>query len=498
MRPAASDTRERRLGRYLLHGKIAQGGMATVHFGRLVGEGGFSRVVAIKRMGSHLAEDPEFRAMFLDEARLASRIRHPNVISTIDVGSSEEGLFLVMEYVAGESLASLLRASSARGVRIPVPIALRILIDTLYGLHAAHTATDEGGRPLDIVHRDVSPQNILVAVDGLARVLDFGIAKAAGSSHTTRDGQLKGKFRYMAPEQVSDKSVSPRTDVYSAAVVLWETLTGEHLFGASNDAAVVARVLEGVIPPPSKRVPTLPKELDALVQRGLARDPDERFGSALEMAEALEAFGGAATARQVGVWVEDVAGEVLQRRREQIAQADALGADPTQPVHRADLVTQTHTFDLEPGPVPFAAAVAVPERSLHTQHSQRSRSRWPWAILAAVALMALAGFELMKTRDPGLPAAIASSSPPPEPSAAIPPKAPDVAAASAVVAPSASPSPPSESTAAALPSAPRANPAPPSARSGGHPKSSAATKPSCTPPYFEDPSGIRRVKPECL
>src|SRR3984957_18438497 len=250
MRAAVPDTRERRLGRYTLHGEIASGGMATVHFGRLSGEGGFSRIVAIKCMHRHLAEDPEFRAMFLDEARLAARIRHPNVVSTIDMGSSDEGMFLVMEYVTGESLAALVRVATRRGERIPPSVSIRILIDTLYGLHAAHVATDDAGAPLSIVHRDVSPQNILVATDGHARVLDFGIAKAAGRSHTTRDGQLKGKFRYMAPEQIRDGPVSAQTDVYAASVVLWELLTGEPLFKGSNDAAIVARVLEGVVAAP--------------------------------------------------------------------------------------------------------------------------------------------------------------------------------------------------------------------------------------------------------
>src|SRR5580700_8161170 len=319
MHAAVPDTRERRLGRYTLHGEIASGGMATVHFGRLAGEGGFSRIVAVKCMHPHLAEDPEFRAMFLDEARLAARIRHPNVVSTIDVGSGDEGIFLVMEYVTGESLAALTRAASRRGEPIPPSISIRIMIDALYGLHAAHVATDDAGAPLSIVHRDVSPQNILVATDGHARVLDFGIAKAAGRSHTTRDGQLKGKFRYMAPEQVRDEPVNAQTDVYAASVVLLELLTGHPLFRGSNDAAVLARVLEGVVAPPSKLAPTLPADLDAIVLRGLARDPRERFASAEQMAEALEASSQPTTARQVGVWVEHIAGDVLRRRTDQIA-----------------------------------------------------------------------------------------------------------------------------------------------------------------------------------
>ncbi len=322
----------RQLGRYSLHGEIASGGMATVYFGRLAGEGGFSRVVAIKCMHPHLANDPEFKAMFLDEARLAARIRHPNVVSTIDIGSGEGGMFLVMEYINGESLATLIKDAILRGERVPTFLALRIVIDALYGLHAAHIATDDNGAPLSIVHRDVSPQNILVAIDGHARVLDFGIAKAAGRAHTTREGQLKGKFRYMAPEQIQDHGVTAKTDVYAMSVVLWELLTGEPLFRATNDAAIIARVLEGVIAPPSRLVEHISPELDAVVKRGLARNPDDRFPTAEAMAEALEPLCAATTARQVGTWVTHVARDSLQRRNEEIAKIDSSISFPTLPL----------------------------------------------------------------------------------------------------------------------------------------------------------------------
>ena len=321
----------RQLGRYSLHGEIASGGMATVYFGRLAGEGGFSRVVAIKCMHPHLANDPEFRAMFLDEARLAARIRHPNVVSTVDVGVGDGGMFLVMEYINGESLATLIKDAILRGERVPTLLAIRIVIDALYGLHAAHVATDDAGAPMSIVHRDVSRQNILVAIGGHARVLDFGIAKAAGRAHTTREGQLKGKFRYMAPEQIQDHGVTAKTDVYAMSVVLWELLTGEPLFRATNDAAIIARVLEGVIAPPSRLVEHIPPELDAVVKRGLARNPEDRFPSAEAMAEALEPFVVSVTARQVGTWVTHVAKEALHGRNVQIAKIDSSISMPQLP-----------------------------------------------------------------------------------------------------------------------------------------------------------------------
>src|SRR4051794_29784074 len=188
------------VGRYALYGEIASGGMATVHFGRLLGPVGFSRTVAVKRLHAHLAKDPEFVSMFLDEARLAARVRHPNVVPTLDVVAAQGELFLVMEYVQGESFARLLHVTKSNGQRIPRDIVCAVLASVLHGLHAAHEAKSERGEALGIVHRDVSPQNILVGVDGIARVLDFGIAKAAGRAQVTREGQVRGKMAYIAPE----------------------------------------------------------------------------------------------------------------------------------------------------------------------------------------------------------------------------------------------------------------------------------------------------------
>ncbi|HEV8244207.1 MAG TPA: serine/threonine-protein kinase, partial [Polyangiaceae bacterium] len=190
------DSPPRSIGRYTLYGEIASGGMATVHVGQLSGPEGFSRTVAIKLLHKQYAKDPNFVDMFLDEARLAARIRHPNVVSTLDVVRVEDELFVVMDYVHGESLAHLVRAASVDGGHVPPRIASAILVGALLGLHAAHEATDGKGKPLSIVHRDVSPQNILVGIDGVARVADFGVAKAASRVHTTQGGEIKGKISY--------------------------------------------------------------------------------------------------------------------------------------------------------------------------------------------------------------------------------------------------------------------------------------------------------------
>ncbi|HEY2366157.1 MAG TPA: serine/threonine-protein kinase, partial [Polyangiaceae bacterium] len=208
------------VGRYALYEEIAAGGMATVHFGRLLGPVGFSRTVAIKRLHPQFAKDPEFVSMFLDEARLAARIRHPNVVPTLDVVATQGELFLVMDYVQGESLSRLIRATRERQQRIPVRYVASIITGALHGLHAAHEAKNERGEPLRIVHRDISPQNVLVGSDGVARVLDFGVAKAAGRFHTTREGNVKGKLPYMSPEQLRGQLVDRQTDVYAAAVCL--------------------------------------------------------------------------------------------------------------------------------------------------------------------------------------------------------------------------------------------------------------------------------------
>ncbi|HEY6463032.1 MAG TPA: serine/threonine-protein kinase, partial [Polyangiaceae bacterium] len=253
---STAPTSPRVVGRYALYDTIASGGMASVHLGRLLGHVGFERTVAIKRLHPQYARDPDFVSMFLDEARVVGRVRHPNVVPTLDVVAADGELFIVMEYVQGESLARLIRASGARGERIPPAFAATIVAGVLHGLHAAHEAKNERGEPLGVVHRDVSPQNVIVGTDGVPRVLDFGVAKAAGRIQTTREGQLKGKLGYMAPEQISGV-VSPATDVYAAAVVLWESLTGRRLFLADGDAHLMKLVLEARIEAPSKVVPDL-------------------------------------------------------------------------------------------------------------------------------------------------------------------------------------------------------------------------------------------------
>jgi serine/threonine-protein kinase len=309
-------------GRYAVFSEVAAGGMATIHLGRLLGPVGFFRTVAIKRLHPQFANDPDFVTMFIDEARLAARIRHPNVVAPLDVVATQGELLLVMDYVQGESLAHLWRTATALGTLIPAPVSCAIVSDLLRGLHAAHEATNELGEPLGIVHRDVSPQNVLVGIDGIARVLDFGIAHAAGRSSATRDGQLQGKIAYMAPECFHDIEVTRQVDVYAAGIVLWEMLTGKRLFKGEDEATTLSRVLTAEVAPPSTIADGISPELDAVVVCALRRDPAERFATAQEMNLALEACADLATATQVGPWVQATASKLLARRAEQLAEVE--------------------------------------------------------------------------------------------------------------------------------------------------------------------------------
>jgi serine/threonine-protein kinase len=302
------------VGRYAIFDEIASGGMATVHLGRLLGAAGFSRTVAVKRLHPQFARDQEFSTMFVDEARLASRINHPNVVQTIDVVSEGKDLLLVMEYVHGVPFAQLLGASRRAHWRVPPPVIAAVMIGALEGLHAAHEARGETGQLLDVVHRDVSPQNILVGVEGTARVIDFGVAKAAGKMHATREGQLKGKLAYMSPEQVRGPDVTRLSDVFSSGVVLWEALMGERLFRGEHPAELISQVLTQPIRRPRDKFPDLSRALEDVVMRALDREPSGRFATAREMAMALESAVGVAPARQVADWVEGMAGAVLAAR----------------------------------------------------------------------------------------------------------------------------------------------------------------------------------------
>jgi eukaryotic-like serine/threonine-protein kinase len=368
--PAAPVAQERALeprsiGRYMDLGEIASGGMASVHFGRLTGHAGFAREVAIKRLHPHLASDPEFVAMLLDEARLAGRVVHANVVPTLDVVVENEDVFVVMEYVRGLTLSQLFKILHSSGQRIPLRIASAIIIGVLHGLHAAHDATDDRGTALEIVHRDVSPHNILIGIDGVARLLDFGIAKAAVRLQTTQDGRVKGKIAYMSPEQVQGGRVTRRADIYAAAVVLWEAVTGERLYRGENEASIILRVVSADVKPPSRVVPELPHGLDEIIRRGTARSAADRYATAREMASALDRAVPGASAAEIGEWLAKVGVDALVERAQRIAELERVAAG------------ESTTLELN-GPVSMArsrlsdSASAPPEWRTHTPARHRS------------------------------------------------------------------------------------------------------------------------------
>jgi serine/threonine-protein kinase len=506
---------ERLIGRYALYDEIASGGMASVHFGRLLGPGGFARSVAIKRLHAHFAKDPEFVAMFLDEARLAARVRHPNVVPTIDVVAESGELFLVMEYVQGESLARLLKAAARDKRRVPPRIAATVAIQTLWGLHAAHEAKSERGAPLGIIHRDVSPQNILVGDDGVARIVDFGVAKAAWRYQSTREGQLKGKLAYMAPEQVRGGATQDRrVDVYAAAVVLWETLCTKRYVPEDNPALMLKKLLEHAAEPPSRFVPDVPPELDAIVLRGMAADPGERFATASEMADALEGAIVMASPREIAAWVRAAVGSVLEERARMLSEIESASAGAIEPPSRgrspapppaepcSGLVpvelpsSELQSVVGEPGTVSGAAGVRVPSlRPARWEHAWR---RWLW--LAAVGVGAAGSLAVW------LASAHRRAGVAPESLVLVPPASMQSADTSAA-APS-DPAPLADAPASGLAQASveAPPPRPPVTRSRpgtlvGQPTSSAPGRPpraECSPPYTVDGDGVRIPKPRCL
>jgi serine/threonine-protein kinase len=278
------------LGRYQIIGHLAAGGMAEILLGRLVGPSGFERAVVIKRVLPHLARSRTFVQMFLDEARMVARIRHPNVVHVHELGREGEDLFLVLEYLEGESLGALCRRLWMRDAPLGFDLSARIVADACAGLHAAHEMTDADGVPQHLVHRDVSPQNVFVAYDGSVKLLDFGIATAADRMTRTEPGQLKGKFAYMAPEQCLGEPFDRRIDVFALGVVLYEISTSRRLFQRATEHLTLKAICEEPLVPPSAVVADYPRSLEAVCMRALARRPGDRYPTAAEMRRDLLQF----------------------------------------------------------------------------------------------------------------------------------------------------------------------------------------------------------------
>jgi tRNA A-37 threonylcarbamoyl transferase component Bud32 len=489
-----------RIDRYDLVAEIASGGMATVFLANLSGVGGFRRFVAIKRLHPHLAKEQEFVEMFLDEARLAAGIHHPHVVPILEVGASERGYYLVMEYIEGDTLARLLARAATSGHRLPPSIGTRVVVDMLAGLHAAHELKDEQGNPTELVHRDVSPQNILVGVDGNTRITDFGVARAASRLSATRAGQLKGKIAYMAPEQaVGDPSVDRRADIFSSGIVLWEVLAARRLFKAENEAATLSRVISETVPDICSVNPEIAPEVGAVVMKALERDRDRRYPTCQEFADALEAAARAAgilaTGREVAAYVGEVIGQDIAQQREAV-RAWLARSEPSQAI--PDIV-ELHSS--VPPPLMGAPSLATGEQSgmvgiaapLGAPYIEtEGRSKAPLIILAA----AIGGFLivgivvlLLGRRDDG-GVVVQGAAPPTSPV----PAAPAIAPVGQVAAPAGSTASPANAIAAPVPrtvelpeppatAAPQLAPAGtrPGATEGAHAAPRAATSPRGRP-----------------
>jgi serine/threonine-protein kinase len=504
------------VGRYALYDKIAAGGMATVHFGRLIGPIGFSRTVAIKRMLPQYVSDPGFVSMFVDEARLASRIRHPNVIPTLDVVSQEDELFLVLDYVHGETLSQLIKTLHAEQKRIPPAYAAAIVCGMLHGLHAAHNVKNAKGELLGLVHRDVSPQNVLVGTDGMARLLDFGVAKAAGRLQVTINGQVKGKLAYMAPEQVRG-TVTPQSDVYAASAVLWEALTCERLFQNTTWTNVAQVIVQRQVEPPSTLVPDLPRELDAVVLRGLEKDPKKRFASAREMALAIEDCVQLAHIYEVGEWVERTAKAMLAERAQKLAEIESRASESRLAAVSMPLVERAAPrASVEPATSDLATRPdnSVPAHSSQVTMKEEATVNSPGTPLTQISTNELvpSGPNKALVRWVGLSVGVATAATvavallhqrpqlaPIEPAqelaaAAQPTMAPvvPVAPPTLSVEPAAEgPSPTTSPVVEALASSAAAKKA---AKKG---EKSTGKKVDCSPPYTTDENHVRRMKPEC-
>ncbi|HEY8430227.1 MAG TPA: serine/threonine-protein kinase [Sandaracinaceae bacterium] len=498
-------------GRYEVLFKIAAGGMAEVYAARMVGEGGFEKMVALKRMLPTLAEDEKFVRMFLDEGRLAANIASPHVVQTLDLGRAEDdSLFLVMELVVGISLSALTKRLARTGTPMPVPVAVEILAQAAQGLHDAHEARTMYGEPLGIVHRDVSPQNVLVDVTGRARITDFGVARALQRMTNTQTGEVKGKLAYFAPEQARAKPIDRRADIFALGIVAWETIAGRRLFAGDNPAEVLMKLMELPVPRLDRLRSDVPPALADAIAGALERDRERRTQTAADFAHALRTSCVPASAAEVGRFVREHGGKSLARLEEGLrscvtsvpgARAGqslgkprlelASGVVPVSLLHEAPtLVTPSASMPAVDPPsvaplpsasAPLPGASAPPSASAAAPPPARGVSLpVVAAIVVVVGVVAAGGAWLVAHRDPA-PSMVARPLPvDPAPAAAHPSPAPS--SPSPVLPPPAPPSSPPAAADVEPPRSPRRGPRMDRARPGRDERAERAREPEPTAP----------------
>jgi TonB family protein len=446
-----------RFGQYEILERIASGGMAELYKAKRTGVEGFQKIVAIKKILPHLADDEEFVTMFADEAKLAAQLNHPNIIHIYDLGKIQAGgYFIAMEYVDGRDLRAIQQAGREMDVPMPVPLAVYVASKVASALDYAHRRRDAEGRELHIVHRDVSPQNILIAYEGDIKLCDFGIAKAASKASKTQSGALKGKIRYMSPEQAWGKPIDRRSDLFSLGVVLHELLTGERLFRGDSDINILEKVRAADVPPPSRTNPEVPHNLDAIVLKALAREPDDRYANASDLLRDLDSvlysYTPASGSADVAIYLHRLQAEegaVANAKARELAQA-AHEAEPAAHKRKSKGAPVSRKADAAPGrpaaaapapsgPPPPIAAPPPPARgpvrpgpqvfgSLEKSVQGEKSSRTPLVVGVVAAAVALAGFLAWKVMKPqaAIPSAAANPTPvpteppPPEPAALAP------------------------------------------------------------------------------
>jgi serine/threonine protein kinase len=411
-----------RFGEYVILKRLAAGGMAEVYLARKSGLGGFTKPIAVKVILAHLSSNQRFIEMFLDEARLAVHLNHPYIAQTLDLGEVDGKYYIAMEFAHGEDLQRISVTTRKSGRLLPLPYAAKIVSQIAEGLYFAHSKSDNRGQPLGIVHRDISPHNIILTFDGLSKLIDFGVAKARVTFKEEEEGVLKGKFSYMSPEQIRGMPIDPRSDIFALGIVLWEVCTGAHLYRETSELLTMEAILRKPVPKPRELRGDMPPDLEAIILKALSKRSVDRFQTAHDMHEALEGYlsrsGWTVGTPHLAEFMKKLFPEeyaeirdLLAKEREKVEREDKQGSqefvawepyDGTKPADDddvAEVVSLTAGPGMRPAPVgqgmPRPASVGNrPATNPHGQAVGRPTSQPPpsgrkWTLIVILILLVL-------------------------------------------------------------------------------------------------------------